>query len=44
MQTTVRLPSDLMAYLESKIADRTFANLSHAIEVCVLRYKESEEK
>lgn len=43
VQTTIRLPADLMNYLESRIADRTFANISHALEVCVLRYKEAEE-
>lgn len=43
-QITVRIPSELMDYLDAKIDDRTFANISHAIEVCILRYKESEEK
>lgn len=43
VQVTIRLPNDLSEYLNSKINDRTFANISHAIEVCVLRYKESEE-
>lgn len=43
VQVTIRLPSDLSDYLNSKIKDRTFANISHAIEVCVLRYKEAEE-
>ena len=42
-QVTIRLPSDLMEYIESKIEDHTFANYSHAMEVCVYRYKESEQ-
>lgn len=42
-QLTITLPNDLADYLDKKVADRTFANKSHAIEVCVLRYKEAEE-
>lgn len=43
-QLTLTIPVELSEYLDSKVEDRTFANISHAIEVCVLRYKESEEK
>lgn len=41
-QVTIRLPTDLMDYIDSKIEDHTFANYSHAMEVCVYRYIESE--
>lgn len=42
-QLTFTIPVELAEYLDSKVADRTFANISHAIEVCVLRYKEADE-
>lgn len=43
-QITIRLPDELMGYLESKVEDRTFSSMSHAIEVCVMRYVESEKE
>ena len=43
-QLTLTLPEELVEYLNSKIEDRTFANISHGVEFCVLRYKEAEEK
>jgi len=41
---TVTLPPELFEYLESKIESRDFKDISHGIEVCVLRYKQSEER
>lgn len=41
---TVTLPEDVIQYLESKVASREFANMSHGVELCVLRYKESDKK
>ena len=40
---TITLPPDLMDYLKSKVESREFANIAHGVELCVLRYKESEE-
>lgn len=41
---TVTLPPEILEYLQSKIENRDFMNMSHAIEVCVLRYKQAEER
>ncbi|MFA6710990.1 MAG: hypothetical protein WCR83_06695 [Candidatus Methanomethylophilaceae archaeon] len=41
---TVTLPPEIYEYLKEKVEKRDFANLAHGIEVCVLRYKESEER
>jgi len=41
---TVTLPPEILEYLHMKVEKRDFANVAHGIEVCVLRYKEEEEK
>jgi Arc/MetJ-type ribon-helix-helix transcriptional regulator len=41
---TVTIPPELLEYLEKKVESREFASLAHGIEVCVLRYKEAEER
>lgn len=32
---TVTLPEDQVTWLENKVIERTFANLSHGMELCV---------
>lgn len=41
---TVTLPPEIVEYLQSKIDSRDFANMSHGIELCVLRFKQAEER
>jgi len=41
---SITVPSELVGWLDSKIADRTFATLSHAIEVCVLEAQKRDKK
>lgn len=41
---TITLPPDLMEYLQEKVDNRDFANIAHGVEVCVLRYKQAEER
>ena len=41
---TVTLPQELIEYLESKVESRDFANVSHGVELCILRYKQAEER
>ena len=41
---TITLPPELMEYLQMKVERRDFANIAHGVEVCVLRYKEAEER
>jgi len=41
---TITLPPELMDYIKNKVETREFANIAHGVELCVLRYKESEEK
>ena len=41
---TVALPLELLEYLEKKVESREFSSMAHGVEVCVLRYKEAEEK
>jgi len=41
---TITLPPEIMQYLKEKVDKRDFANIAHGVEVCVLRYKEAEEK
>lgn len=41
---TVTLPPELIEYLEQKVKDREFANVSHGVELCILRYKQAEER
>ena len=41
---TVTLPPEIVEYLKEKVEKRDFANMAHGIEVCVLRYKEAEER
>ena len=43
-QVTVSLSPETLDYLKSKVSDMTFANISHGIDLCVKRFKESEEK
>jgi Arc/MetJ-type ribon-helix-helix transcriptional regulator len=40
---TVTLPPELLEYLNGKIESREFMNLSHGIELCILRFKQAEE-
>jgi len=39
---TVTISEELLQYLESKVESRDFANISHGVELCVLRFKEAE--
>ncbi|MCH3978030.1 MAG: hypothetical protein LKJ94_07215 [Candidatus Methanomethylophilus sp.] len=41
---TVSLPPEIIEYLEKKVESREFANMSHGVELCVLRYKQAEER
>lgn len=41
---TVTLPPELIEYLEKKVESRDFANVSHGVELCILRYKQAEER
>ena len=42
-QISVTLSPETIEYLKSKVADMTFANISHGVDLCVKRFKESEE-
>ncbi len=35
---TITLPPEIIKYLETKVESREFSSLSHAVEVCILRY------
>jgi Arc/MetJ-type ribon-helix-helix transcriptional regulator len=41
---TVTIPQELLDWLNSKVESREFANLAHGIELCLIRYKEAEER
>ncbi len=41
-RTTIYIDNDIMDYIKSKIEDHTFANISHAVELTVARYREQE--
>lgn len=41
-RTTIYIDNDIMDYIRSKIEDHTFANISHAVELTVARYREQE--
>jgi len=41
---TVSLPQDAIDFLKAKVENREFASMAHGVEVCILRYKESQEK
>ena len=41
---SITLPPEIIAYLQKKVESRDFASMAHGIEVCVLRYKEAEER
>lgn len=41
---TVTLPPEIYKYLKDKVERRDFKDMAHGIEVCVLRYKEAEER
>ncbi|MCL2785641.1 MAG: hypothetical protein FWD81_00235 [Methanomassiliicoccaceae archaeon] len=41
---TVTLPEEMLEYLRKKVESREFASMAHGIELCVLRFKEAEEK
>ena len=43
-RTTVLLSMDIYEYIESKIQDHTFANVSHGVELALARYREREER
>lgn len=43
-RVSVAIDKDLLEWIDSEIQTKRFANRSHAIQVCILRYKESEEK
>jgi len=44
LSLTVTLPPEILEYLQSKVESREFASMAHGVEVCVLRYKEAEER
>jgi len=39
-QITITLPPELVKWIDKMVEKRVFANRSHAVEVCVLRYQE----
>lgn len=41
---SVTLPSEIIEFLEKKVESREFASMAHGVELCVLRYKEAEER
>lgn len=41
---TITVPPELLEWLNSKVEKRDFANLAHGVELCILRYKEAEER
>jgi Arc/MetJ-type ribon-helix-helix transcriptional regulator len=41
---SITIPEDQIRWLDSKIGDRTFASLSHAVEVCILEAQKRDEK
>ncbi|MDR1404645.1 MAG: hypothetical protein LBJ20_03660 [Candidatus Methanoplasma sp.] len=41
---TITLPPELIAYLEKKVEARDFASMAHGVELCILRYKQAEER
>lgn len=41
-RTTIYIDNDIMDYIKTKIEDHTFANISHAVELSVARYREQE--
>jgi Arc/MetJ-type ribon-helix-helix transcriptional regulator len=41
---SVTLPPEIIEYLEDKVKTREFASMAHGVELCVLRYKEAEER
>lgn len=41
---TVTLPPEIIEYLQSKVESRDFASMAHGVELCVLRYKQADEK
>lgn len=41
-RTTIYIDNDIMDYIKSKIQDHTFANVSHAVELTVARYRDQE--
>jgi len=46
-QVTITLPPEVLQWLDGKVADRTFANRSHGIEVAVrnlMQIKNEERK
>lgn len=42
-QITIRISDEQAEFLDAKIKDRTFANISHAIEVCVKSYMDQHK-
>lgn len=41
---SVTLPPEIIEYLEKKVESREFASMAHGVELCVLRYKQAEER
>ena len=41
---SVTIPEEQIRWLDSKIGDRTFATLSHAVEVCILETQKRDKK
>jgi hypothetical protein len=36
---TITLPDELVEWLHDKVTERTFANISHGVELCILEGK-----
>jgi len=41
---SVTLPKDLIDFLSTKVESREFASFAHGIELCVLRYRDTDER
>ncbi len=43
-QITVTIPQELVDWLDKMVEQRVFANKSHGVELCILEYRERNEK
>lgn len=44
IKVSVTLRPDVVEYINQGIEDGTFANISHAIDCCVLNYKKRDDQ